>query len=65
MNTYNIEKIEQILYNIDNMNHNNYSPIIDIEFIYFLILIAVFDYKKYFQNIFKLQDQSIHFYDVD
>ena len=75
MNTYNIDKIEKILYNIDNMNNKNmdnknmdnknYDPIMDIEFIYFLLLIAVFDYNKYFKNLFNLREESMEYYEVD
>lgn len=60
-----IEKIEKILYNIDKKNSKKYEPIIDIEFIYFVLIIAIFDYNKYFKKILKLQDQYLNNYDVD
>ena len=65
MNNYDIDKIEKILYNIDKKKEKNYEPITDIEFIYFILLISVFDYKKYFKKILNLEGQYFNYYDVD
>ena len=64
-----IEKIERILSNINNTNKidsmNKYEPIIDIEFLYLLFIISVFDYKKYFKDILKTHHNNVSYYDVD
>jgi len=66
---YDINKIDRIIKKINNENYDTYS---DLPLLYLLMIIAVFDYKQYFNNIiFQSNDCTdridtvYHEYDVD
>ena len=64
---YNIDKIDRIIKKIQNDNYDTYS---DIPLLYLLMIIAVFDYKAYFNTIILSNNYTdrvdiMNDYDVD